>query len=78
MVQTLELRDTRLGKVDQMQTELDSLIRRTDEDKRAWKKKESELLERLGEKDIELNGLKRLRDELEFSKLESIRKDNVI
>ena len=39
-----------------MQSELDSLIKRTDEDKRAWKKKESELLERLGEKDIELNG----------------------
>ena len=44
LVQTLEVRDTRLGKVDQMQSELDSLIKRTDEDKKRWKKKESELV----------------------------------
>ena len=54
LVETMQVRDVRLDKVDLMQDELEKLIITTDEDKRAWKKREEELLQMLQAKDSDM------------------------
>ena len=61
-----------------MQRELEKLMASTEADKRAWQKKESELLTKLELKDKELKLSHSTWEDAEFSRRECVRKDHVI
>lgn len=54
LVETLQVRDHRLDKVNNMSAELENLIKKTDEDKKNFRKREEELLHKLKLKDAEI------------------------
>ena len=54
LVETLQVRDHRLDKVNNMSAELENLIKKTDEDKNNFRKREEELLHKLKLKDAEI------------------------
>ena len=72
VIQTLQVRDSRLEKVDFMQAELEKLIKSTESDKLAFLEKERELIGHLQIKDAELRKLAIGSDP------ESLRRDHVI
>lgn len=74
----MQVRDVRLDKVDLMQDQLEKLIITTDEDKRAWKKREEELLQILQAKDSDMQKLSFTYQDTDFNRLEGLRKDHVI
>ena len=72
------MRDKRLDKVDQMQSELENLMRKTDEEKKNFKIREDELMNKLKIKDMELKKIYFSIQDTDFNRLENLRKDHVI
>ena len=75
---TLQVRDQRLDKVDSMQTELENLMKKTNQEKKQFKKREEELLSKLNIKELEMKKLYFSIQDTDFNRLESLRKDHVI
>lgn len=78
LVDTLQVRDQRLDKVDSMQTELENLMKKTNQEKKQFKKREEELLSKLNIKELEMKKLYFSIQDTDFNRLESLRKDHVI
>ena len=78
LVDTLQVRDQRLDKVDSMQTELENLMKKTNQEKKQFKKWEEELLSKLNIKELEMKKLYFSIQDTDFNRLESLRKDHVI
>ena len=78
LVDTLQVRDQRLDKVDSMQTELENLMKKTNHEKKQFKEREKELLSKLNIKELEMKKLYFSIQDTDFNRLESLRKDHVI